>query len=556
MSLLSSQTLFGNESLSVSMESLTFERYIGEGIRLPCRFSYKIPRSDRLSMGMSEIKTTKGMSIIPFFTKDNEDIGNSFKQTVHVSLEEDNDLINYDIKLDIYSLDPFDFGVYRGGLKVVFISDGRCVHKIRRVMELYSCVFNITQVSEYYSYVDVPVGGLLAFKDLFARVVPNEDILHVEHFVNGIAWNDSADTVSKCCLESANVFKSGRDLTISKDSVLSFEITDVYEISGEICVCSFIYGIHRFKLYHHLFDQKNKFRKTLEFWHPHVTVVYPKSSNLLWDTISENEYNLIDKSKKDKNFSLFHGSTFLILQSKMDRDHLIMQYFETFLNWMTFCVLLVSIIYYWGYSMVFVDWTQHLMSEKLGIIVHLQLPEAGGNLADFGSRRDAIATVSDGFVFDVFVSYVEEDRCFIVEELFPFLVKRNQQVCLDHENLPSGPLIANVQQAVRSSKKVIVVVSNSYTCNKIYNDFILPMIILPMLYDGCIPARHLMLLICQPCKIPLPLLADKRIVVLDYSRNPRHIYQKKLHDWLHSSRISERFSLQPVLQAELLQQTQ
>ncbi|KAL3888278.1 hypothetical protein ACJMK2_000649 [Sinanodonta woodiana] len=535
MYLASSNTSHGTNGFPFTMDNLKIERFVGEGIRLPCIFTYKIPRSERLLMSISEIRTTQRISIFPFFTKDNAVISNSSKQSVHISVnDEDNDLIKYHIYLDIYALETVNFGLYRGGLKFVFHSDCRCIHKKVQVTELYMCAFNITEVTEYYHYIDAPVGSLLTFKDLFLRGVPNEDSLHIEHFVNGISFNDS-DTSVKCCLSSAKVFKDGRDLTISKVSSLSFELSDIYEIGGEICICSTMYGIHRFKLYRYNFNQKYNLRKTLEFWHPHITVVYPKSSNWIWGTISDKESDIMDKSKRDKNFSLFNGETFQYLQSKMDLEHSIMKYFETCLYIGTACALMVSLLYIWGHSMAFGDLLQRFLSEKLGIIVHLRLPDPGGNLADLGVRRYAIATFRQTFEFDVFLSYVEEDRRFVVEELISFLEEQNQRVCLNDENLPSGPLIRNFEQAVINSRKVIVVVSNSYTNNQMYNTFLLPTIILPRLYDGIIPSTHLMLLVCKTCMIPKQLLNDNRIVVIDYSKNPIHICQRLLHDWIHSS---------------------
>ncbi|XP_033755387.1 toll-like receptor 1 [Pecten maximus] len=74
----------------------------------------------------------------------------------------------------------------------------------------------------------------------------------------------------------------------------------------------------------------------------------------------------------------------------------------------------------------------------------------------------------DNFHFDAFVAYNSDDRTWVLTKLMPFLEKQQKfRLCLHDRDFDPGKLIAdNIVENMRKSRKLILILSNSFTSNE------------------------------------------------------------------------------------------
>ncbi|KAK3592438.1 hypothetical protein CHS0354_017236 [Potamilus streckersoni] len=546
-SLYSHEHVLHKNMKSVPLTKQHKEACLGEKVEISCSLRVILPIEYRLH------------SLSLFFTQDYSEVINSPRKRIYVPDEKIKNDSFYKFSLTLFDIRSEDFGIYRAGLRTIihhgypFSVSSESIYDNVSVREDYVCVFNLSRVIDHYEYLDIPPGALLSFEHFYLQSMG--DYLRVEHYINGIPLNMMPNISSKCCLPSVSfVMEIWYQMPLNLPSI--YMIYDKFmkrsEVRALVCACSSVYGIHSFKFYNEIYDWKKKVWITSEFWHPHITVVYPTSSNLPWKSISESENRLINRSKSERDFSIFEGAAFEILQSKIDDDFIVMKYIEICLIVIIVCVLVSVTIASWTYLLKLQSTLQAYAYVKLGLILRVRLPDTGGNLANDLQIRNHLQTYN----YDVFVLNVDDNRDFVIHQLHPAFEALQLSVFLSEEDLPSGPKLENLKLALANSRKVIVVVSDSFIDDKFYNNFFLPNVVLRRLNKGLIALGNLMLLVSEPCRVPESFIQDDRIVTLDFTRNSRDIFQRKLHEWLESPVIRRGFGEQPLLHTDLLQLSQ
>ncbi|KAK3604311.1 hypothetical protein CHS0354_021575 [Potamilus streckersoni] len=543
---LSSYRYFSHKDTnSLPLTKHLIHAYPGEEAELNCCIQVRLPGNGHVN------------ALSLFFEQDSVQVRNTLRRRIHLPDEKIQNGSMYTFSLTLLDIRSEDFGLYRAGLRTVTRFGSTCsvsfatMYQCVDVRDEYACVFNLTRIDEHFEYVDAPVGALLYFEHLYLR--SKSDYLRVEHYVNGMPVSITSNISSKCCLPSVQfisevVWHVGT-LNLPWNNMVYDKHLQLSEVLGMVCTCSSLYGIHRFKFYNDIYDTHRKKWMTSEFWHPQITVIYPKSSNMPWNSISERESRLIDSSKNERNFSIFEGYAFELLQNNLDEDFVLMKTIDNCLILWVFCILISVAFLSFFYFLKLVSTFREYAYERLGLIIRVKFPDTGGNLANVLPIRDDFQC----YHHDVFVLNVDDDRTFVLHELHPVLLKKKLSVFLSEEDLPPGPTIENLKQALTISKKVIVVVSDSFINYKLYNNFFLPHIILRRLDKGIINSGHLMLLVSEPCRVPESLIKDDRIVTLDYTRNSKDIFLRKLNEWLESPVIRQGFAKQPMLHSDLLQ---
>ncbi|XP_062594650.1 toll-like receptor 2 [Saccostrea cucullata] len=85
-------------------------------------------------------------------------------------------------------------------------------------------------------------------------------------------------------------------------------------------------------------------------------------------------------------------------------------------------------------------------------------------------RRNGYESIAgeEGFDYDAFVIYAEEDQAFVHEILVPTLEDREgYHLCIHYRDFQVGKLIAdNIVNSIQKSRKVIVILSNSFAKSK------------------------------------------------------------------------------------------
>ncbi|KAL3888284.1 hypothetical protein ACJMK2_000655 [Sinanodonta woodiana] len=546
-------SLYSSENiLHKNMSSLPYTKHLkeactGESVEFSCYIGVNVKADIRL------------YSLSLFFTHDSIEVINSQRSTLYLPDEKIKNGSFYTFSLRLFDIRSEDFGIYRAGIRIImpygypFSTMYHTMYDRVVIREEYLCVFNLSRVMDQYEYVDVPSGALLSFKNFY---IPRMgDHLRVEHYVNGIPLNMIPNISSVCCLPSVILYMeiwNQIPLYLPSIYMTDDKFMKYAYVSAYMCLCSSLYGQHRFKIYNDIYDKERKVWITSEMWHPQITVVYPMSSNLPWNSLSEKEKSVINKSKNERNFSIFEGAAFELLQSNIDDDYIVMSYFEIGTT-----LLIVSIIFCvtyttFKYLLKCTSSVKVYMYKMLGLMVNVIPPDTGGNLANDLHTRDDYKTYNH----DVFVLHVDDDRDFVIRELHPAFEDKHLSVFDSEEDLPSGPMIENIKLALANSNKVIVVVSRSFVNDKLYNTFILPNVILHRLHKGLIVCRNLMLLVIDYCMVPESLLQNDKIVTLDFTRNSRDIFRRKLHEWLESPVIRPGFAEEPLWHPDIIQLSQ
>ncbi|KAL3888208.1 hypothetical protein ACJMK2_000584 [Sinanodonta woodiana] len=546
-------SLYSNENiLHQNMSSLPYTKHLkeastGESVEFSCSIDVNLKADIRL------------YSLSLVFTHDLIEVIHSQRSTLYLPDEKIKNGSFYTFSLRLFDIRPDDYGIYRAGIRVIrpygnpLYTLSQTIYDRVLIREEYFCVFNLSRAMDQHEYVDVPSGALLSFENLNMQRMG--DYLRVEHYVNGIPLNMIPNISSKCCLPSVVfIMEIWNQIPLYLPSIYmtNDKLMKYAEVRASVCVCPSLYGIHKFKFFNDIYDKRRKVWILSEFWHPQITVVYPKSSNLPWNSMSEKETSLINTSKNERNFSIFEGAAFELLQSNTDDDFAVMKSIEIGIMLILVCIISYITLASFNFLLKCTSLLLAYTYTKLGLMLNVRRPDTGGNLANALQVRDDSQTYNHA----VFVLNVDDDRDFVICELHPAFEDRHLSVCYSEEDLPSGPKIENIKLALANSNKVIVVVSSRFINDKLYNNFILPNIILGRLYKGLIACGNLMLLVIDPCRVPEYLLQNDKIVTLDFTRNSRDIFRRKLHEWLESQVIRPGFAEEPLWHPDIIQLSQ
>ena len=78
-------------------------------------------------------------------------------------------------------------------------------------------------------------------------------------------------------------------------------------------------------------------------------------------------------------------------------------------------------------------------------------------------RRRYLEMADDNFTYDAFVAHCSKDLDWVVSRLLPRLEAEGRyRLCLHQRNWPIGPIIENIAESIEASRKVIIVMSNSF----------------------------------------------------------------------------------------------
>ncbi|KAL3888280.1 hypothetical protein ACJMK2_000651 [Sinanodonta woodiana] len=508
MPIYSERQFFYKDIQNTHVKKIAMKRYIGEAARLECEFKVGVEIFEYIYL------------IRPFISKNRLDIQNSYRHTIQTLYLNKSESLVYTIALDISPLAKEDFGIYRAGIRA-YLDSGENIlltsaHQLYHQIEYYLCVFSVSQIDEYYTYNDVPVGGLLHFRDLFLTAVSNSSKVRVEHIVNGVKIDLVPEITSKCCLNSLqSATGTTSNMKLLKHLHYSSNTVDIFEIVATICVCPSLFGIHRIKLIHDLYDPEEQQWKTLEFMHPQITVVYPTSPALSWIHIYEQEINLIEISKEEKEFSLFNGSMFQYLQNTKHIEFCVINTLEDI-------ILIVSAILF----LTVMYWSLIVCLYILNVVIMLILTNETSFQQERGqycqqihgrSNENLVLTCNTNitmYEYDAFISYVEEDIQFVMETLQPILSQHRLRVFLGDDDLPPGPRLDNSLTVIKQTKIVLIVISNEYLTDQFYNYFF-PNIVFPSLHDGSISCETIVLIRYKPCNIPNTWFTQDKIILYD-----------------------------------------
>lgn len=149
-------------------------------------------------------------------------------------------------------------------------------------------------------------------------------------------------------------------------------------------------------------------------------------------------------------------------------------------------------------------------------------------------KKQRLSKGEDHFEFDVFVSYSYKDRSWVNKEILPRLETQGLKVCIDYRDfIPGKPTIIEIERALQTSHKTILVLSTNYLKSS-WAEFeqLLLQTVDPANLEG-----RLVPLLREKCNLPLRL---GYLTYIDFSESEkREMAWGKLSEVLGRSSISK-----------------
>ena len=150
--------------------------------------------------------------------------------------------------------------------------------------------------------------------------------------------------------------------------------------------------------------------------------------------------------------------------------------------------------------------------------------------------------------YDVFISCCAEDIGFVLQTIIPLLENQlNLTVCLpDRDIIPGQPLWTEFRKCIHLSKRILVILSDSYVQEPLCNQMQFSMIIMPLLWSREKSLRDVLLLQRSPCEVP-PIYSEL-LTVTQWLKHQNIVTLKyEIEQWMEYSETSNLNKLGEIL---------
>jgi len=119
--------------------------------------------------------------------------------------------------------------------------------------------------------------------------------------------------------------------------------------------------------------------------------------------------------------------------------------------------------------------------------------------ADISAGRTESQPESEGFPYDVFISYSHKDKVWVCNRLLPHLESEDLRVCIDYRDFEIGaPSLVNMEKAVEHSRKTLLVLTPNWVASE-WAEF---EALLILTKDPAGRGRRILPLMVKPCELP------------------------------------------------------
>ena len=125
--------------------------------------------------------------------------------------------------------------------------------------------------------------------------------------------------------------------------------------------------------------------------------------------------------------------------------------------WLVFALL--------GCIFIWINIQQHRMDDddhKPAKITNLQNAHISSN--------EALASKTDTYTYDVYISYAKKDKRWVEAEMVPRLAQEKIKIAVsDEDGLIGVPFIINIEDGIKKSKRILIIISEAYLYDNMAN---------------------------------------------------------------------------------------
>lgn len=500
-------------------------RYIGEDVEMVCKFT----------VIKTNVVSAKLFDPAWFFRE--AKIRNDSRYSICNNYYQSEENVNVHSLLKIKYLKDSDFGEYvcsrptttfqyklnkYGGIEEEFLITKPTIN-----------VFSLNQIRMKPRIIYRFVGNLIA-SEYFFLYNSEDDIndLSVVYTVNDKPLDEVCPGFqTQPCSLGASLLKFNirfaADL-FDWDGESNFPFIDIGEVRNTglkrgifyFCLCSSGYGIHRVVFIRKLHSGKGKRQKNEEILHPFVFIVLPQSTQSLL-RLHDDTYlyaNIEKLVQDDANFDVIENKVQDIIEFVKANEEKVF----TMANVIQTVILICCVIFFYILTLTVSHWYGRLFIVYLPrrvFIPQLILLDAEPLLA------------IEQYEFDVFLSFSEEENNFVTEILVPFLEDNcHLRICVPNRDFaPNRSIFSSYVDNIQKSRKVIIVLSQSYIGDARCIYLQLEHIILPLLYEHVREQKDILIIRYDTVLVPELLRWNLLIKVFKwYEQLPLQVKLRKL----------------------------
>ena len=485
-------------------ERISFDRYEGEDVRFQCNYIWNITESN--------IEQYWGFNNVPLNLTDKHRT-----ESVLVTQSADGLKVTIKFTLSIFYLENGDFGNYD------------CVVSDASEEGNKMCAYTLRKIKSIKDVMNIPVGNSVSIFNVPFQLL-NNDSLTAYYSVNNVSiYQVCGADEAKCSMAlRVDIWKDmflyyGLEsfddiLTIFNVLIFGYTIPPVLQSKAydptiiehhfKFCQCSSAYGWHRIDIFREAYNERTNTTEILEVHFPVSRLVLPEPRRSLFPFVDDTELYeqlKLEALKKDNSFAIDENILKLIRANETK-----VAIFDTIMVCLLSIVFLTAVIVITG--KVSAEYFKLAIKPGLHRIRKMYDSEFGEmRLGDF-----MLDDKDDDVIYDVFVSHSEDENDWAIRVLSPLLEERLRlRVCFPDRDFEQGQnIFDSFKQAISQSRKIVVILSNSYMADSLKKelqlyDILLRLIEKDLLEDNVLFLRY------HPISLPLPQQWHENLRVID-----------------------------------------
>lgn len=504
-------------------------RYLGEDVKMICKFAVTTSNLDLAKVNP------------PAWYLNNSVVQNYSRYTIHNTYNPIGESVNVFSTLTIKFLREYDFGEYICSRPVTRtnykINDQGGIDEEQTIRRPTLNVFFLHQIKTQPKLIYRFVGNLIASETFF--LYNSDDDINDMSIIYSI--NDKpVDEVcpgfqTHICSIGASLLQTLISLakqSFDWDGMTVFPFVDIAEIPSfsfkrgiiYYCLCSNGYGIHRVSFLRNVNRAAWKRQRSEEIVHPFTIILLPQSQQSLFRFHDDvHLYKKIEKLIQDEaSINIIENEVKDIIEFVKSNEEKVFTEANVIQALLFVCC---GITFY----------TLTLGVSHLYMVLLIRYFPRMVFLPQLESAEVEPLLAIEQYVYDVFFSFAEEEDSFVTEELVPFLEDECRlRTCFSRRDFPQNKSIfSSYVENIQRSRKVIVILSDSYireaTCVRLQ----LEHIIMPSLYEHMRDQRNILILRYDTTPVPDLLRWNFQIEVLKwYEQLPTRVKQRSLKKWV------------------------
>ena len=149
--------------------------------------------------------------------------------------------------------------------------------------------------------------------------------------------------------------------------------------------------------------------------------------------------------------------------------------------------------------------------------------------------------------YDVFMSCSDDDNSFVLQTIIPLLENQlNLKVCLPDRDIIPGQPLTEYSKCIHLSKRILVILSNSYVQDTLCNQMQFSMTIMPLLWSREKSLQDVLLLQYKHCDVP-PIYSELLTVSNWVKHKDIRILKDDIEQWMENSESSTLSKFSEIL---------